>query len=119
MNLVSILGLLALLGLAWAMSYHPREVKLRPVVWGIGLQLVLALIILRHDYWSFVGMSILALMIVVYLLDKPSEGNRSDWRRASTVLVGAVVAGALLLVAAIGFAGYQGRIIEKFAGGPL
>jgi CNT family concentrative nucleoside transporter len=69
MNWVSILGLLTLLGLGWAMSYHRREVRLRPVVWGLGLQFLLALIILREDYWSFVGMGLLALLIVLYLLE--------------------------------------------------
>ena len=39
MNLISILGLVVLLGLAWSMSYHRREVNLRTVFWGIGLQL--------------------------------------------------------------------------------
>jgi CNT family concentrative nucleoside transporter len=42
MHLVSILGLVVLLGIAWAMSYHRREVNIRPVLWGVGLQFVLA-----------------------------------------------------------------------------
>ena len=45
MNFVSILGLLTLLGLAWAMSYHRTKVSLRPIFWGLGLQFLLALII--------------------------------------------------------------------------
>jgi len=70
MQAVSILGLIVLLGLAWAMSYHRRDVSIRTVVWGIGLQLVFALIILREDMLSFVGMAILATLIVAYLLQR-------------------------------------------------
>ena len=72
MNFVSFLGLLTLLLLAWSLSYHKKKVKLRPVLWGMGLQLLLALIILKDGLISFMGMIGLALILVVYLLkDKP------------------------------------------------
>ncbi len=96
MNIVSVLGLVVLLGLAWAMSYYRREVNLRPVFWGIGLQFVLALIILRKDYWSFVGMTILGLMIVLYLLERPDEDSEPSKRHALLVVVSTLIAGALL-----------------------
>ena len=38
MNLISLLGLLSLLAIAWALSAHRREVPLRTVVWGLGLR---------------------------------------------------------------------------------
>lgn len=95
MNVVSIFGLVTLLGIAWAMSYHPREVKFRPVVWGIGLQFVLALIILRDDYWSFVGMVLLGLLIVVYLLQTRQAGFPDDWRGAALAVTGGLVVGYL------------------------
>ncbi len=95
MNWVSILGLVALLGLAWCLSYHRREVKLRPILWGLGLQFVLALIILRQDIWSFVGMGLLGLLVILYLLDdKPPEGGRR-WRQAAVVLPAGLAVGAL------------------------
>jgi len=31
MNFISIFGLLALLGLAWILSYHHKQVRLKPV----------------------------------------------------------------------------------------
>jgi len=68
MNFISIFGLLALLGLAWALSYHHKQVRLRPVLWGLSLQFVFALIILREDHWSYVGMGILALLLITYIL---------------------------------------------------
>ncbi len=45
-KLQAILGILVLVGLSWAVSTHRREVRWRPVVWGIGLQLVLAFAII-------------------------------------------------------------------------
>jgi CNT family concentrative nucleoside transporter len=96
MRLVSILGLVVLLGIAWAMSYHRREVKLRPVVWGLGLQFVLALIILRPDVWSFVGMILLGLLIVVYLLEHQKASFGGGWQGSAALLPAALVIGYLL-----------------------
>ncbi len=70
MNFISIFGLLLLLGIAWVLSYHKREVNIRMIFWGIGLQLIFALIILREDHWSFIGMSILGLLIITFLHQK-------------------------------------------------
>ena len=69
-ELVSVLGMLALLGIAWAMSYHRTHVKVRTVAWGLALQFLFAMIILRKDYLSYIGMSLLGLLIVVYLLQQ-------------------------------------------------
>ncbi len=68
MRFVGVLGMLVLLGLAWAMSYHRRDVRLRIVFWGLGLQFLFAVIILRQDYWSFAGMGVLGLLVAVFLL---------------------------------------------------
>ncbi len=68
MYLVSVGGLFALLGLAWALSYNRWEIKLRPIVWGVGLQFVFGIIILRSDYWSLIGMALLAWLLVTYML---------------------------------------------------
>ena len=95
MNWISILGLVTLLGIAWGMSYYRRDVKLRPILWGIGLQFVLALIILREDFWSFVGMGLLGLLVILYLLDdKQSEGG-TQWPRAAGILIASLALGAL------------------------
>jgi CNT family concentrative nucleoside transporter len=101
MNFVSLLGLLALLGLAWAMSYHWREVKVRTVAWGLGMQFLFAVIILREDEWSYVGMTALALLIVLYLARGAArrsspEGveTAADEERIDLTAVGALVAGA-------------------------
>jgi CNT family concentrative nucleoside transporter len=94
MNLISLVGLLAILGLAWAMSYHRRKIRYRVVVWGLGLQFVFAVIILREDFWSFVGMVALGGLIAVYLL-RAEEGEPENWgRMAAQLAVVAAVAAA-------------------------
>ncbi len=63
MQVVSVLGLVVILGLAWALSYHRREVHLRPLAWGVALQLLFAVIVLRQDALSFAGMVLLAALL--------------------------------------------------------
>ena len=96
MQLVSVLGLFALLGIGWAMSFHRRDVKLRPVIWGVGLQFLFALIILRRDVWSFVGTVLLGGLVVAYLLQRGS-GVREGGRRRAVATFAAVAALAVVL----------------------
>ncbi len=94
MQFVSVLGLVALLGIAWGLSYDRWHVKLRPIIWGLGLQFVLALIILRQDVFSYAGMVALGLLISSYLVDR---GEPEFWHRArrfTVVGAAAVAAGA-------------------------
>jgi len=66
MNYISLLGLLTLIGCAWAISIYRTDIKIKPIIWGISLQLIFALIILRQDYMSFIGMSILGILLILY-----------------------------------------------------
>ena len=100
MRFIGVLGVLVLLGLAWAMSYHRREVRLRVVLWGLGLQFLFAVIILREDYWSVVGMGVLAGLVAVYLLRK--DRVRPD--RGPGAVAGYLV-GACAIGVALGFVG--------------
>jgi len=88
MNFISIFGLLALLGIAWLLSYHHKQVRLKPVFWGLSLQFLFALIILREDYWSYVGMSILGFLIIIYLLQR--EDKILGGGIQATVIIGLV-----------------------------
>jgi CNT family concentrative nucleoside transporter len=63
------LGLLALLGLAYFCSNNRKAVKKRTVFWGVGLQLLLAVIILSEGTPSFVGMFVLISLVLVYLFE--------------------------------------------------
>ena len=95
MNLVSVLGLLALLGLAWAISIDRRDVRFRSIIWGIGLQFLFALIILREDVWSFIGMGALSLLILAFMM-RPKEGGSINWiGLLATAAAGAAISAAL------------------------
>ncbi len=95
MRFMSVLGMLALLGIAWAMSYHRTKVRVRTVLWGIALQVLFAVIILRQDAWSFGGMVVFALLLVVYLLQRDHARLGGGW------LATAVVAGATIAVGSL------------------
>ena len=55
LNLISGLGLLTMVGLAWLMSSHRSRVNWRLVVTGIGLQLMLGVIFFNSQSWTFDG----------------------------------------------------------------
>ncbi|MDJ0839319.1 MAG: nucleoside transporter C-terminal domain-containing protein [Acidobacteriota bacterium] len=76
-NLMSIVGLVSLLGLAWLMSYHRGAVKLRPILAGMGIQFTLAMIIMPdEEKLSFTGMAVFALLLIIYIMkDKQSLPN--------------------------------------------
>ena len=95
MQFLSLVGLVVLLGLAWAMSYHPRRVRVRTVVWGLGLQFVFALIILKEDNWSFIGMVVLAALLVVYIMQESRRRCSPGVKGVAAVLVAAAVIGGL------------------------
>jgi len=96
MQLVSVLGLVVILGLAWALSYHRRQVRLRPVAWGVALQLLFAVIVLRQDALSFAGMVVLAALLAAYLLRRWPGVEPRPWA-AVAVLALAAGGGAALL----------------------
>ncbi|NLW51616.1 MAG: NupC/NupG family nucleoside CNT transporter [Candidatus Brocadiaceae bacterium] len=54
---VSFGGLIAMLALAWALSENRRALRARTILWGLGLQLALALFVLktRPGAWLFGG----------------------------------------------------------------
>ncbi len=49
-NLVSLLGMVVLLALAWALSNNRRRFPWRTVLWGLGLQLTFAVLLLRTGW---------------------------------------------------------------------
>ena len=98
MNYISILGLLVLLGGAWLLSYHRSDVKLRPIIWGIGLQLLFALIILREDMGSFIGMSLLSILIIIYIHQKDIESIRGGIKATLIIIISSLSVGYALFL---------------------
>jgi CNT family concentrative nucleoside transporter len=68
-RLISVLGLLTVLGIAFAFSNNRGAIKKRTIFWGIGLQLLLALMILKQGAVSFVGFFALVTLILVYVFE--------------------------------------------------
>src|SRR5262250_2038783 len=46
-RLTGLLGVLAIMGLAFAFSTNRRAIRLKTIAWGLGLQFVLAIFVLR------------------------------------------------------------------------
>src|ERR1051326_2175042 len=45
-----VLGLIVILSVAWLCSAHKRDIKLRILAWGLGLQFAFALLVLKTDF---------------------------------------------------------------------
>ena len=94
MQLVSLLGLVVILGTCWALSRARGEVVWRPVLWGLGLQFLLALVILRDDVWGRAGMVAFAALLLLY-------GARREaglgWRSSARVVALSQAEGVTLL----------------------
>ncbi|MEZ4388204.1 MAG: NupC/NupG family nucleoside CNT transporter [Candidatus Krumholzibacteriia bacterium] len=73
-NLVSLLGMVVLLGLAWALSSNRRAFPVRTVVWGLILQLVFALLLLRTGWGqaAFRGLRTVVVQVLAFT-DRGSE----------------------------------------------
>lgn len=53
LNLISLLGLFAMIGIAWCMSSHRDRISWRLVIYGVVLQLVFAAIFFNSQSWTF------------------------------------------------------------------
>ena len=95
MNYVSFLGLLTLIGCAWAISVYRTDIKIKPIIWGISLQLIFALIILRQDYMSFIGMSILGILLILY--NHSNEKQPGENLSLSLLIIGIALSSGYLL----------------------
>jgi len=111
MRFIGVLGLLVLLGLAWALSYHRRDVRLRVVFWGLGLQFLFALIILREDEWSFIGMGVVGGLVAVYLLRRDTATPDRSFGSVALLLAAATAAGALLGLLGASVAGVGALVV--------
>ena len=66
MNIISLIGIIMLLCIAWLLSYDKKNIPIKVIVWGLSLQFIFAMIILRKDIFSFLGMGILGILILCY-----------------------------------------------------
>ena len=99
MRIVGLLGLATLFGIAVLISNNRLKIRPQIIIWGTGLQFVFAMIVLRQDWLSFVGMGILLLMLLLYLFQKdaPRLGGKV-WSNVIVALLGGLAAFILYLI---------------------
>src|SRR5512140_3620571 len=88
-RLLSLLGLLVFMAIAWALSTDRRAVRLRTILWGLGLQFALALFVLKtpvgQTLFTWVGSKLtrpLSLSFVGCELVRRGPGLNSGHRLA-------------------------------------
>lgn len=77
-RILSVGGMLVLLGIAFLMSNNRKAIKLKTVLWGIALQLLFAIIILGDGLLSFIGMFIFTFMILFYIFEKDMKNIKMN-----------------------------------------
>ena len=70
--LISIVGLIVVLGLAWIASNNRKEIKIRPIIQMIIIQLILTFILLNTKFGLIIIEGIAA--VFTKLLDFANEG---------------------------------------------
>ena len=73
-KLISFFGWLTMLSIAWAISYNRKKFPWRTVIWGIGLQFTLALLILNTQAGK--NFFIIAGKVVQKLIQFSTEGTK-------------------------------------------
>ena len=86
-RLISVVGLLTILGVSYALSNNRKAVNKRTILWGIALQLILALMILKDGAISFVGFFLLIGLIWVYIYEPDGLARKQVVERQTPHLV--------------------------------
>jgi CNT family concentrative nucleoside transporter len=124
LRLISFLGWFTMLAVAWAISYNRKLFPWRTVAWGLGLQFVLALLILKTpwggDLFEF------AQKIVLKLIQFSTEGTKfvfgpladqdlmgAKFGPGHSLVFGIVVMGTVIIVACLSSLLYHWGILPK------
>jgi len=124
LKLISLLGWPAMLLLAWAISYNRKNFPWRTVLWGLGLQLLLAVLILDTPWggklFEFAG------KIIQKLIQFSSEGTKfvfgpladgtllaEKFGPGNSVVFGILVTGTVVIVSALSSLFYHWGILQR------
>lgn len=81
MRFIGLLGMLFILAIGFLFSRHRKRIPPRVILWGVGLQLLFAAIILAENVLSWVAMFVFVYLILLYIFeDKFLAG--SHWKKA-------------------------------------
>lgn len=80
MKFIGLLGLIIFLCIGILFSKHRRAINRRTLFWGLGLQVLFAIIILGDSLQSWIGMYIFCALIAIYIFERrlisQSQGKR-------------------------------------------
>ncbi|MGB8370989.1 MAG: NupC/NupG family nucleoside CNT transporter [Limisphaerales bacterium] len=124
LKLISFLGWFTMIAVAWAISYNRRLFPWRTVVWGVGLQLTLALLILKTPWggalFDFAG------KVIQKLIQFSNEGCKfvfgpladenllaEKFGPGNSVIFAILVMGTIIIVASISSLLYHWGILQK------
>lgn len=126
-RLISALGIVVLLGIAWAWSSNRRGVPLRVVVWGVLLQLLLALFVLQVPagtaLFQNIGRSVTWLLSfanhgAVFLFGKiaePTDANRVVFGMQFALTVLPIIVFLSSITAVLYHLGLMQRVVRAMA----
>ncbi len=124
LKFISLLGWPAMLLLAWAVSYNRRKFPWRTVIWGLGLQLTLAVLILDTPWggklFEFAGKVIQKLIQfsgegTKFVFGPLADGNllTDKFGPGNSVVFAILVTGTVVIVAALSSLFYHWGILQR------
>ena len=123
LRLVSFLGLVVFIALAWGMSEKRKFFPWHTVIWGLALQFFFALLILKtrlgHDVFDFTGRAIRKLILFSnegckFVFGPLADDNMMGQAFPGHALVFAVlVTGTIIIVAALSSLFYHWGVLQK------
>lgn len=127
LRLISLLGLVTFLLLAWSLSENRKRFPWRTVLWGIGLQFVFALLILKTPWgaavFSFTGSAIQQLIrfanegtqfVFGPLANDSLMGNAFP---GNPLVFGILVTGTIIIVSCLSSVLYHWGLLQKIVHG--
>jgi CNT family concentrative nucleoside transporter len=123
LRLVSLLGMVVFIAVAWAMSSHRKLFPWRTVLWGLALQFVFALLILKTDAGKAVFD--LASRAVTKLIQFSNEGCQFVFGPLATdaslqqafpkqpLIFAVLVTGTIIIVSSLSSLFYHWGVLQK------
>src|ERR1700683_4571684 len=91
-----LLGIAAILLTAWLLSHHKRAIKLRLILWGLGLQLGFAVLVLKTDFGKLFQAASVAVTAMLGYAEEGSAFVFGDTLGRSSGSLGAIFAFSVL-----------------------
>lgn len=127
LRLVSLLGLVVFIGIAWAFSLNRRQIPWRTVFWGVGLQIAFALFILKTPVgagiFTFAGNAISRLIqfsnegCQFVFGPLASDGMMQKAFPERPLVFAVLVTGTIIIVSALSSLLYHWGILQKVVHG--